>query len=158
MNRNQRDSMDRDGNSLQHGGLGERKVFRKLIDDARGNGDKLGKGSGTSVVAARDTQHLAIVAEVHVAAQAMSAGATINGGIESDSVAFLNTIHVLTDSCNNSGRFVSHNNGRNAASGGPVVAVNITSADSAGCDANKNLVRAGRRNRDICEFQAAVFR
>src|SRR5258707_14874872 len=81
------DSVDGDGDGFEHGSFGEGKIFREKVKDARGYGDEFGEGSGTAVIAAGDAEDLAGVAEGHVTAKAVGAGAAVHGGGEGGTVA-----------------------------------------------------------------------
>jgi hypothetical protein len=126
--------MDGYGDGFEHGGFGEGEIFRQAVEDARGNGDEFGEGSGATVVAAGDAEDLAVVTEVHVTAEAVGTGAAEDGGVESDTIAWEEIFYGIADCGDDAGGFVSHDDGRNAAAGGAIIAVNIAPADAAGGD------------------------
>jgi len=102
------------------------------MNDASGNDDILGKCAGATVVAAGNAEDLAMVAEIYMAEKAVLAGATVDGGVEGDAIAFGESGNVLAYGGDASGGFVAHYDRRNAAAGGAVVAVDIAAADAAG--------------------------
>lgn len=130
------DTVDGHGNGFEHGGFGERKIFRKAMQDARGHGDEFGEGSGAAVVAAGDAQDLATVAEVHVTAETARASAAVDRGIEGDAIARSETAYGGTDGGDNAGSFVAHDQRGDTAAGAAVVAVNVAAANAAGGDAD----------------------
>ena len=52
--------------------------------------------------------------------------------------------------------FVAHHDGRPAASGGPVHAVDVAAADAAGLDADQHVARANLRLGEILQLELAV--
>jgi hypothetical protein len=115
-------------------------VVWKAVQDAGGNDDKFGECSGAAVVAAGNAEDLAMVAEIYMAAKAVVAGATVDGGVEGDAVAFGESGNVLAYGGDASGGFVAHYDRRNAAAGGTVVAVNIAAANAAGGYLNQDFI------------------
>ena len=71
------------------------------------------------------------------------AGAAVDGGVEGDAVAFGESGDVLADGGDASGGFVAHDDRRNAAAGGAVVAVDVAAADAAGGDLDQDFVGSG---------------
>ena len=65
---------------------------------------------------------------------------------------------MLPDSLDGSSSFVSHHDRRNAAARRSIIAVHITAADSASCNADQDFIWAGRRHRGVCHFQVTVLR
>src|SRR5256885_9577896 len=133
--------MDRDGDGFEHRGFGEGKIVRQTIKDSRGDGDEFGEGSGTAIIAAGDAEDLATVAKIYVAAAAVGTFATVNGGIEGDAIGRRESFYGAADRGDNTGGFVAHDDRRDAAAGGAVVAVNVTAADAASGDADEYFVR-----------------
>ena len=63
------------------------RSVRQLVEDPRRHGDVLGEGAVTPVVAARDAQHHAVVAQVDLAAPAEVARAARHRRVERDAIA-----------------------------------------------------------------------
>jgi len=150
------DTVDGDSDGFEHGGFGERKIVGKAIKDSRGDGDEFGESSGAAVVTAGDSEDLATVAKIYVAAAAVGTFAAINGGVEGDAVARREIFYGGADRGDDAGSFVAHDDGRDAAPGGAVVSVNVTAAYAAGGDADDDLVWCWRRRGEIREFEMAV--
>jgi len=74
------------------------------------------KSPGPTVIPARNSEHLPTVAEINLSAQTMPAFATVDGGIESDAIAFCESGYALANLCNRPGGFMSHYDRRDAAS------------------------------------------
>src|ERR1700676_3386383 len=128
------------------------------MHDARGDDDKLGERAGAAVIATGDAQDLAVVAKIHIAAETVRTGATVDGGVESDAVALGETRDVAADGGDATGSFVAHHNRRDATAGGAIVAVDVAAADAAGRYLNQDLVRKRSRLGEIGDFQVVVFR
>jgi hypothetical protein len=133
------------------------KIVGKPMSDSRWDSDKLSESPGAPVVSARNAENLAAIAKVYFSAQTTRTSATVNRRIKRDAVARSKITYICTDSFHNAGRFVSHDNGWNAASRGAVIAVNIAAADSACRYANEELVGAERWDRKIGEFKMSVL-
>src|SRR2546421_6299201 len=132
--------MDRDGDGFEHRGFGEGKIVRQTIKDSRGDGDEFGESSGAAIIAAGNAEDLATVAKIYVAATAVGTFAAVNGGIEGDAVSGREVFYGAADSGDDSGGFVAHDDGRDAAAGGAVVTVDIAAADAASGDADEDFV------------------
>jgi hypothetical protein len=132
------------------------KIVRKVIRDSRRDRHEFGEGAGTAVVPARDTENLAVVTEVHLAAEAARTGSAINGGIKSDAIAWMKVVNVFAYGFHDSSGFVTHDDRRNAAPGRAVVAMNIAAADSTGGYANEELVGTDSGNRNIRDFKVVI--
>ncbi len=72
MNGCERNGVKGDGNGFKQRGFCKGKIVRQAINDAGGNGNEFGKGSGASVIAAGNAENLTVVAEIDVAAAAVS--------------------------------------------------------------------------------------
>jgi len=128
-----------------------------MIGDPRRQHDELGKSAGAPIVAARDSQHLTVVAQVHLATAAECALAAINGGVERDAVAYLNILysgpHALYHAC----RLMAHHDRWNPAPGGPVVAVDVAPANAAGRNLYQEFIGTRHRNWKICDLEFLVL-
>ena len=149
--------MDGDGDRFEHGSFGERERIRKPIDDASWHGDVFGEGAGAAIVGAGDAENLAVIAKIDVAATAVRAFAAVDGGVESDAIAFGKILYGFADRADVASGFVSHDDRRNAAAGGAIVTVHVATTDAAGGYANEDFVRAGSRLRQIGDFKMAVL-
>ena len=85
---------------------------------------------------------------------AMTAG---DGGVERDALTDTEVFHVGTDVCDDSGRFVSHDEGRDATSGGAVIPVNVGTADAAGFDADEDVIWTDDRVIDVGAGDFFIF-
>jgi hypothetical protein len=146
-----------DGNGFEHGGFGEGKLIGETVHDARGDHDIFGEGSCAAIIAARDAQHLAIVAKVDIATQAVGTRAAVNRGVEGDAVAFGKTVHIFADGGDLPSSFVTHHDWGDAATRGTVVAVDVTAADATGRDPNQDFIGCRSGRRKIRDFEVLVF-
>jgi hypothetical protein len=151
------DGVERDGDGLEHGCFGEGKLVWKAMNDAGGDDDVLGKCASATVVAAGNAEDLAMVTEIYMAAKAVFAGAAVDGGVEGDALAFGESGNVLANGGDASGGFVAHYDGRNAAAGGAVVAVDIAAADAAGGYLDQYFIGKRGGLGEIGDFQVLVF-
>jgi len=152
------DAVDCDGDGFEHRSFGERKIVRQAIEDSRGDGDELGESSGATIVGARDAEDLATIAKIYVAAAAVGTFAAVNGGIEGDTIAGRKSFYRSADGGDDTGGFVAHDDGRDAAARGAVVTVNVAAADAASGDADENLVGRRRWRGEIGELEILVAR
>ena len=134
------DAVDRDGDGFEHGGFGEGKIVRQAIEDSRGDGDELGESSGAAIVAAGNAEDLSTVAKIYVATVAVGTFAAVDGGIEGDAIAGRESFYGRADGGDDTGGFLTHDDGRDAAAGGAVVTVNVAAADAASGDADEYFV------------------
>ena len=74
-----------------------------------------------AVLAAGDTNYLAVIAKVDLATETEVAAATVDGGIEGDAFAGLEAGNVNPKGSYGASSFVTHDNGRNAASTAAIV-------------------------------------
>ena len=151
------DGVDADGDGFDEGGLLVGEGVRQLVHDAAGHGDEFGEGAVAAVFFGGDADHLAVVAEVDVAAHAEEAFAAVDGGIEGDAVADGEVMDVGAEAGDFSGGFVAHDEGRMAAAGRAVVAVDIAATDSTGADADEDVVGADLRLGHFDHFELEVF-
>ena len=149
--------VDRHRRRLDQRRLLEAERIGQAVDDAARHRDELGEGAVPPVLAGGDAEHHAVVAEVDVAARAEDALAAIDGGVEGDAIAAFQVANVGAGALHHAGRFVSHDERRNAASGGSVQAVDVAAADSAGADANQHVVGPDLRLVHLDHFQFHVF-
>lgn len=84
----------------------------------------------------------------------MTAG---DGGVERDALTDTEVFHVGTDVSDDSRRFVSHDEGRDATSGGAVIPVNVGTADAAGFDADEDVIWTDDRVIDVGAGDFFVF-
>jgi len=148
--------VDGDGDGFEHGGFGEGEIIGEGVKDARGDGHEFGEGSGTTVVTAGDAEDLAVVAKIYITTEAVGTGAAVDGGVESDAIAWGEFFYVGADGFDDAGGFVSHDERRDAAAGGAVVAVDIAAADAAGGYADEDFVGRGSRDGKVGEFEIFV--
>jgi len=146
-----------DGDRFEHCGFGEREIIRQTIDDTRGNDDEFCEGARATIVATRDTEDLTVVAKIYLSTAAKGTGAAENSGIEGDSITFRKIRYALAEGSDDSRGFMAHDNGRNAASGGAIVAVNVAATDATSGDANENFARTGLWLGKIGEFELMVL-
>ena len=76
----------------------------------------------------------------------MTAG---DGGVERDALTDTEGFHVGTDVSDDSRRFVSHDEGRDATSGGAVIPVKGGTADAGGLDADEDVGGTEDRGIDV---------
>src|SRR5205814_6368326 len=119
---------------------------------------KFRESSGAAIIAAGNAEDLATVAKIYVAATAVGTFATVDGGIEGDAVTGRESFYGGADSGDDSGGFVAHDDGRDAAAGGAVVAVNVAAADAASGDADEDFVRRRRGRGESGELEILVAR
>ena len=150
------DAVDGDRDRFQQRGLGERKAVGQAMDDPRRHGDQLGEGAGAAVVAARDAQHLPAVAQVDGAAAAVRAVAAVDRGVEGDPIADREIADGVAARRDRAGRFVSHDDRRDAPARRAVVAVHVAAADAARGDAHQDLVGRGRRRGQVGDLEVSV--
>ena len=139
------DGVHAHGDGLDHGGFGETELGGQLVEDAGGDGDELGEGAVTAVIAAGDAEDLAVVAEVHVAALTVDALAAEDRGIEGHAVARGETLHLGADSGDDARGLVAHDQRGDAAARGAVVAMDVGTADPAGADLDQDVFRTADR-------------
>jgi uncharacterized oxidoreductase len=151
------DGVKGDGDSFEHGGLGEGKLIGEVMHDASGDDDVFGEGPGAAIIAAGDAEDLAIVAEVDISTKAVWTRAAVDRGVEGDAVAFRETCDIFADGGDSAGRFVTHHNRGDAAAGRTVVAVDIAAADAAGGDLNQDFIEPRGGFRKIRNFKVLVF-
>src|SRR5579871_4001776 len=150
--------MESDRNGFEHGGLGKRKLVGQRVHDAGRDSDQFGEGSGATVVPARDTEDFAAVAQVDIAAAAVWTIAAIDGRIDGNPIACREPVYSFSHCRNGAGGFVPHDKRWNSPARGSVVAVDITTANAAGGDADQNLVVPKFRCRHVRELELSIFR
>ena len=64
----------------------------------------------------------------------------------------LGAIVLMTDGGDNTGSFVAHDDGRDAAAGGAIVAVNVAAADAARGNSNQDFISGWSRSGNIGNF------
>jgi len=143
---------------LQHSCFCKRKIFRQAIENARRNGDIFCKSSGAAKLGARDSQDLAVVAEIHVSPAAVVASAAKDGRVEGDPFAFCESAHSSTERGDCSRSFVPHNKRRNAPTRRAIITVNVTATDAARGYAYYHFTVARLGVRKMGNFQMLVFR
>src|SRR5262249_26468323 len=90
-------------------------------------------------------------------AKTRGTSAAVYGRIERDAIALGELRNARAECGDDARRFVAHHDGRNAATGGAIVAVNVTAANATSRDANQHLSWAGLRNRQVGDLQLAVL-
>src|SRR5208337_4548903 len=107
----------------------KRNTRRQTIHNARRHDNIFGEGARASIVSARNSNDLAVVAEVQLSSFTKFASAAGDGGIESYAFV-LGQVHDVSAECRDRSRcFVPHHNWRNAPTGGAIVAVDIASTN-----------------------------
>ena len=150
--------MDRHRHGLEHRCFLEGKIVGQTVDDARRNGNKLCKGPGPTIVGARNSQNLPVVAEIYFSATAIAASAAVDRRIEGDSISFRKSRHTGPYRSDSSGRLVAHDDRGNAPARRAVVAVHVAPADAAGCHTHQHFARLGPWHWQISHFQVLIFR
>ncbi len=151
------DCVDGDGERLDHGGFFERDCCGKGVEYAGRHNYEIGEGSGAAELGSRHAENFAMTAKINKSFAAVFALAAVNGGVESDAVAFLEVAYGGADGFDAAGGFVAHDKRRNAAAGTAVVTMDVAAADAAGFDADKDFVWGWLRNGEVGHFQLAVF-
>jgi hypothetical protein len=105
-----------------------------------------------------DADHFAVIAKVHIAADAEGAFPAIDRGIEGDPVAGFEARDVCAQFGNFAGGFVAHDERRVAAAGGTVKTMHVAATDTARANADKHVVRADFGLGEIDEFQFHIVR
>src|SRR5690349_2500849 len=130
----------------------------QTVHDARRDSNKFRESSRAAIVAARNSENLPVVAQIHFTANAVAAGATVDCRIEGNSVPFGKLGHTWSQRSDSAGSLMPHNNGRNAPARRTVIAVNVTSADATSCHPHQYLARPRLWLGQISNFQLFVFR
>jgi hypothetical protein len=65
--------------SLKQCGFSERKILWQAINNARRNRNKFRESSGATIVTAGNAEHLAPIAQIDIAAEAVGAFSTVDG-------------------------------------------------------------------------------
>src|SRR5580765_2007354 len=107
--------MQSDRHRLEHSRFIKRKRVGQSIKDTRRNGDIFCKSASAAVFGAGDSQDLAMVTKIDVAAAAIVASAAENGRVKRNPLTYGESRHAATKSGNGSGGFVPHDDGRNPA-------------------------------------------
>ena len=149
--------VESDGRCLEHCGFREWKIVRQAMDDARGDDDVFRESTGAAIVAAGDTEDLAIVTEIDVTAFAVIAGAAEDGGVERYALADFECGDGGAERGDEAGGFVAHDEWRDAAAGAAVEAVDVAAADAAGGDFDEDLVGGWGGSRSVCDFEVVVL-
>ena len=151
------DGVQGDRDRLDERRVLERQLGRQRVEDVLRHGDELGERAVLAIVVAGDAEHAAVGAQIHLAAAAGVALAAGDRGIERHAVADSRAIDVAADFDDSAGRFVAHDDRRNAPAARAVVAVDVAAADAAGGDADEHVVRAERGPVHRYELELAVF-
>src|SRR5947209_16620732 len=128
-----------------------------MVHDVVRYNHELGEGPGPSILGSRDTKDLPGVAQVDITASAVVAPTTGDSGIECDAIAFTNAGHLWSHCLDSSGRFVTHDDRRNAAPGRAVESMHVTAANAACSDPDQNFFRTGSRHGNVDDLQAVVL-
>ena len=128
----------------------------QAMDDPRRHRDQLRERARAPVVAARHAQHLPAVAQVGGAAAAVRAVAAIDRGIEGDPLADREIAHGIAARRDRTGRFVPHDDGRDAPARRAVEPVHVAAANAARGDAHQDLVGRGRRRGQVGDLEVSV--
>ena len=151
------DAVQCDGDGLQHGCLRERECIGQLVEDAGGHGDVLREGACAPVVGARNTDYLAIVADIDLAPETELAGSAVDGRVEGHAIAYSKPLYLGTHRCESAGGLVAHHDRWNAASGRTVVSVHIAAADAACCHLHQHIQGTWLRHRQIGDLKVLIF-
>ena len=82
--------------------------------------------------------------------------AAVDSGVEGDAVAGGEGGHGGADGFDRAGGLVAHDDGRQAAAGGTVKAVDVAAADAAGGDAHQEVVGREGGHRERLELELAI--
>lgn len=152
-----RNGMDGDSDGFKHGGFGKAERVREFIGDALQNDDVFGKRSSAAVIAAGDAENPAAVTEIDFAARTMGTTAARDRRIKRDAIAFAPSGDLCADGGDAAGRFVTHDDGGNAAAGRAIVTVDISARNSASSDPDKQFARSGNGGRKIGNLELPVL-
>src|SRR5581483_6724936 len=108
--------------------------------------------------ATRDSEHLPVIAQVHITATAVRALSAINSRVEGDAIACLEAADFLAYVSDNSCRFVSHHDRWNPPSGRSIETVDVAAANAAGRYSNKQFIVVECRHRNVRNFKVSVLR
>jgi len=125
-----RHCVKRHRNRFQHRRLRECQVVRQLVHDPRRHGNVLRESSSPAVIAARDANHLPVIAQIRLALATKVAHTAVNRRVERDTIAHGEFTHLGADAGNNACGLMPHDNGRNPSPRGAVVSMNVTAADA----------------------------
>src|SRR5579871_236864 len=140
------DPVDGDGDRLDHRRPLVGEALRQAAETSGRHGDVLGECALTAVVAAGDAEHLAVVAQVDLPRTAVAARPAEDSRVEGDPIARVPAFGGGADFDDVAGRLMAHDDGRDAAAGAAVHAVNVAPADAAGADADQHFVGGWFRN------------
>jgi hypothetical protein len=118
----------------------------------------LGKCPHTAKISRGNPDDFPVIAQIDQAATTVEAFATEDGGVECNVVAGKKIKHRTADSLNNSSGFMSHDDGRETASGASIVPMHVTPADAAGLDTDEQVIVAGLGLLHIDEIKLFVLR
>ena len=133
-----------DGHRLDQGGLIEGEVAGEPVENVLGDRNVFGEGAVLPVVFTGDPQHAAVVAEVDLAAAAKGASPAVDRGVEGDAVAGFPGGDARPNGGDFARGFVAHDDGRAAASGAAIHAVDVAAADATGLHGDEDFARTGR--------------
>ena len=151
------DGMHADRDGLDHRGFGETEFSGKFVENAGGDGDKFGEGAVAAIVAARDAKDLTVIAEIDVSALTMDALATEDRGVEGHAIALSEAFYLSTDAGDDARGLMAHNQRRDAAARGAVVAVDVGTADPAGADLDQHILRTTDRISHVHVRHLLIF-
>jgi hypothetical protein len=83
--------------------------------------------------------------------------AAIDSGVEGDAVSLGQIFYLSADRGDDAGGFVAHDDRRNAAAGGAIVAVDVAAADAAGFDADQDFVGLQGGDGEVDDIEVVVF-
>jgi hypothetical protein len=157
VDRSDSNGVESDGRCLEHCGFREWKIVRQAMDDARGDDDVFCESTGAAIVAAGDTEDLAIVTEIDVTAFAVGAGAAEDGGVEGDAFAGFEIFYVRAEGGDKASGFVAHDEGWDATACAAVEAVDVAAADAAGGDLDEDFVGRWTGFGSVGNFEVVVL-
>lgn len=111
--------MDCDRYCFDQSRLLKRKGTRQPVHDVFGNGHIFGKGAMAAIVTARDAKDLTAIARVNRAHLTEATLTARDGGIEGDSVSYIEGANLCADPRDDTCCFMAHNQRRDAAASFP---------------------------------------
>src|ERR1035438_9141006 len=116
-----------------------------MVSDPRRHSDKLGERAVAPERRCRNSNYLAVIAKVDLAALTIEALAAIDSRIERHSIARAKILHRTAHGFNCSRGLVSHHNRRKPPARAAIVAVYVAPANSASANANQEFM--------VCRFR-----
>ena len=153
----QTNGMQGDRKGLGKGRLLEGKMVGEGDQNRSGHGDKTGKGSVLAELGAGDAEDLPAFAEIRMPTRAVGTTTTEEHRVHGHAIADGPTGGSLSEGRDGPRTFVPHDDRGQAATGIPIIAMDVAAADPAGGDLNQNFSRNGHWLRDIRDGKFLVF-